>query len=65
MLTPRSHTNAAFMPLELNALSSWPGARGSFPEIDSGHPGTISITSRVRRASWNVMKPGIHRVLTQ
>jgi hypothetical protein len=34
-------------------------------ETDSGHIGTISITVRVRRASRNLMKPRIHRVLTQ
>jgi len=32
---------------------------------DSGHTGTISITDRVRRASWNAVKPRIQCVLTQ
>src|SRR6185437_7235976 len=32
---------------------------------DSGHTGTISITDRARRASWNAMKPRIQRVLAQ
>src|SRR6185437_11106796 len=32
---------------------------------DSGHIGTISNTIRVRRASWNAMKPRIQGVLTQ
>ena len=35
------------------------------PETDSDHTGTISITVRVRRASWNAMKPRIQCVLTQ
>jgi len=30
----------------------------------SDHTGTVSITIRVRRASWNVMKPWIQGVLT-
>jgi hypothetical protein len=32
---------------------------------DSGHAGTIGITIRVRRASWNVMNPRFQCVLTQ
>jgi hypothetical protein len=36
-----------------------------FPKPDLGHAGTISITVRVRRASWNAMKPRIQCVLTQ
>jgi hypothetical protein len=32
---------------------------------DSGHTGTISLMIRVRRASWNAMKPRIQCVLTQ
>jgi hypothetical protein len=32
---------------------------------DSRHSGTVSSTVRVHRASWNVMKPRIQRVLTQ
>ena len=36
-----------------------------FPKPDLGHAGTISITVRVRRASWNAMKPRIQGVLTQ
>jgi len=31
---------------------------------DSSHAGTISLTIRVRRASWNVLKPRIQGVLT-
>ena len=31
---------------------------------DSSHAGTVSLTIRVRRASWNVMKPRIQGVLT-
>jgi hypothetical protein len=31
----------------------------------SGHADTISITVRVRRASWNAMKPRIQCVLAQ
>jgi hypothetical protein len=34
-------------------------------KTDSGHIGTISITVRVRRTSWNVMKPRIQCVPTQ
>ena len=36
-----------------------------FPKPDLGHAGTISITVRVRRASWNAMKPRIQCVQTQ
>jgi hypothetical protein len=32
---------------------------------NSGHTGTISTTVRVRRTSWNAMKPRIQCVLTQ
>jgi hypothetical protein len=42
--------------------------RGMFPERDSGHTdttGTISITVRVLRTSWNAMKPRIQCVLAQ
>jgi hypothetical protein len=35
------------------------------PKPDSSHTGTVSLTVRVRRASWNVMKPRIQCVLTQ
>jgi hypothetical protein len=31
----------------------------------SDRTGTISSTARMRRASWNAMKPRIHCVLTQ
>ena len=37
----------------------------TFPKPDLGHADTISITVRVRRASWNAMKPRIQCVLTQ
>jgi len=40
-----------------------PAARPRKP--DAGHTGTISITIRMRRASWNAMKPRIQCVLTQ
>jgi hypothetical protein len=40
-----------------------PAARPRKP--DAGHTGTISITIRARRASWNAMKPRIQCVLTQ
>jgi len=39
--------------------------RAARSEPDSSHTGTISITSRVRRASLNAMKPGIQCVLAQ
>ena len=32
---------------------------------DSGHTGTISIMVRMRRTTWNAMKPRIQCVLTQ
>ena len=39
-------------------------ARAARPgKPDSGHTGTISITIRMRQASWNAMKPRIQRVL--
>jgi hypothetical protein len=37
----------------------------TIPGTNSGNVGTTSITFRVRRASRNVMKPRIQRVLTQ
>jgi len=37
-------------------------ARSTKP--DSGHTGTISIATGVRRANWNAMKPRIQCVLT-
>jgi len=53
-----------FMLLEGHSV--WPrrcarAARSRKP--DSGHAGTISLTVRVHRASWNVMKPRIQCVL--
>ena len=48
---------------------SWPASgpwRGApFLKPDSGHIGTVSLTVRVRWASWNPMKPRIECVLTQ
>jgi hypothetical protein len=41
----------------------WP--LGTSEKPDSGHIDTISIALPVGRASWNVMKPRIHCVLTQ
>jgi hypothetical protein len=57
--------DAAFVPLELTALSQWAGTGRLVPETDSGHVGTISITVRACSTQWNAMKPRIHRVLTQ
>jgi hypothetical protein len=34
----------------------------TFPEPDSGHAGTISLTIRGHRASWNAMNPRIQSV---
>jgi len=34
-------------------------------KLGSGHVGTISITVRVCRISWNGMKPQFQRVLTR
>jgi hypothetical protein len=42
-----------------------PRPYGPFPETDSGHAGTISLTVLVCRASRNVMKPRIQCVPTQ
>jgi hypothetical protein len=38
-------------------------AEGGFRKPDSSHTGTISITLRMRRTSWNAMKPRIQCVL--
>ena len=54
------------MNVERNAASaSGPQPDGTFPKPDSGPTGTISLTVRMRRTSWNAMKPGIQCVLTQ
>jgi hypothetical protein len=43
-----------------------PETGDTFPENpDSGHARTISLMVRMRRTSWNVMKPRIQCVLTQ
>jgi hypothetical protein len=51
--------NAAPMSLELGAVNELTAAGRAAPsrKPDSGHAGTISITIRVRQASWNAMKP--------
>ena len=47
------------MLLEVNAAElTGRGRTARTQNRDSGHTGTISSTARVRRASWNVMKPG-------
>jgi hypothetical protein len=38
-------------------LANEPELGGTSLKPDSGHAGTISITIRVRRTSWNAMKP--------
>ena len=56
----RSYGNSSSIPVQL-----MDGARAARPrKPDSGHAGTISITTRVRRTSRNAMKPRIQRVLT-
>jgi hypothetical protein len=45
-----------------------PGILGAVPHVqkpDSGHTGIISITVRMRRTSWNAMKPRIQCALAQ
>jgi hypothetical protein len=59
--------DGAFISLELLDVTQPMGraraARTRKP--NSGHTGTISITIRARRVSWNAMKPRIHCVQTQ
>ena len=54
------------MSLEFNAACLAGRGRLARPrKSDSGHTGTISITMRACRTSWNVMKPRIQCVPTQ
>jgi hypothetical protein len=46
-------------------LVSGPAPCGASQKPDSGHAGTISITIRAHRTSWNAMKPRIQCVLAQ
>ena len=52
----------------LERHAAWPKRRARAAwsrKPDSGHVSTISITTAVRRAIWNAMKPRIQCVLTQ
>jgi hypothetical protein len=58
------------MHVERNAAAAKPllighGRMARSRKPDSGPTGTLSLTTRRRRASWNLMKPRIQRVLTQ
>jgi hypothetical protein len=60
-----SDVAATFMQLERDAVCLPGYGRVTHSRKPySDHTGTVSITIRVRRASWNVMKPRIQGVLT-
>ena len=50
----------------VDAKVVWRAVCDTFPgNPDSGHARTISLTVRMRRTSWNAMKPRIQCVLAQ
>ena len=54
------------MSPELNAAQLMGCDRAAgFRKPDSGHTGTISITIRMRRASWDAMNPRFQCVLAR
>lgn len=60
-----SDVDAAFMQLGRYAVYLLGYGRATHSRKPySSHTGTVSTTIRVRRASWNVMKPRIQGVLT-
>ena len=62
---PLSDVDATFMQLGRYAVCLPGYGRATHSRKPySDHTGTVSITIRVRRASWNVMKPPIQCVLT-
>jgi hypothetical protein len=64
-VAPLSDVDAAFMQLGRYAVCLLGYGRATHSRKPySDHTGTVSITIRVRRASWNVMKPWIQGVLT-